>query len=295
VEIVGVDVELRGDDRDTTTIDGGAYYTAVRVENAVVAVSGLALTGSPVNVTAVAGLHAVNGATVTVTDAAIRGVVATVAVRPATSENSEVWFENVVFEDNITLGGPVYSAVGGSVTMTHCVFRRNEGPILSLGDLDVTFTNNLVYDNETDAPGSPVMAFHEGTGGFVQLVMNNTVAENDFVGAAVSVTGIGAGLFWSNIVADNGSLGVSVPTLDPEYVDVWGHDQNYDSFTTPGIGSIESPPIFNDAASRDFSLDPVLSPCVDAGAPDAQWNDPDGTRNDMGAFGGPGGDWLPPS
>lgn len=33
------------------------------------------------------------------------------------------------------------------------------------------------------------------------------------------------------------------------------------------------------------------SPCIDAGNPDPAYNDPDGSRNDMGAFGGPWGNW----
>ena len=39
------------------------------------------------------------------------------------------------------------------------------------------------------------------------------------------------------------------------------------------------------------------SPCINRGHPDPVYNDPDGTRNDMGAFGGPGasdsGTYLP--
>ncbi|MBL0062307.1 MAG: hypothetical protein IPP40_12685 [bacterium] len=31
------------------------------------------------------------------------------------------------------------------------------------------------------------------------------------------------------------------------------------------------------------------SPCVNGGHPDVQYNDLDGSRNDMGAWGGPGG------
>jgi len=42
-----------------------------------------------------------------------------------------------------------------------------------------------------------------------------------------------------------------------------------------------------------FELRPT-SPAVDAGDPDTRFNDPDGTRNDMGAFGGPGAGSLGP-
>lgn len=33
------------------------------------------------------------------------------------------------------------------------------------------------------------------------------------------------------------------------------------------------------------------SPCRNAGNPDAEYNDADGARNDIGAYGGPEGDW----
>ena len=37
----------------------------------------------------------------------------------------------------------------------------------------------------------------------------------------------------------------------------------------------------------------VGSPAIDAGKSSATYNDVDGIRNDMGAFGGPMGDWAP--
>ena len=33
------------------------------------------------------------------------------------------------------------------------------------------------------------------------------------------------------------------------------------------------------------------SPCINTGNPGVQYNDTDGSRNDMGAYGGPNGDW----
>jgi len=51
-------------------------------------------------------------------------------------------------------------------------------------------------------------------------------------------------------------------------------------------------PDFAAWSSNDFSL-LSGSPCIDAGNPSSEFNDPDGTRNDMGAFGGSYGDWDP--
>jgi len=54
-------------------------------------------------------------------------------------------------------------------------------------------------------------------------------------------------------------------------------------------GSIEADPLFASSATMGaFALDPT-SPAVDAGLGDP---DPDGSPNDLGAFGGPGGDWY---
>ena len=52
---------------------------------------------------------------------------------------------------------------------------------------------------------------------------------------------------------------------------------------SPGTGELHSDPLLVDPGAGDFSL-AVGSPCIDAGNPDPQFTDPDGTRNDMGAL-----------
>ncbi len=57
-------------------------------------------------------------------------------------------------------------------------------------------------------------------------------------------------------------------------------------------GNIDEDPLFVDPENGDYHLswanfpipDSTKSPCIDAGNPDPQYNDPDGTRNDMGAY-----------
>lgn len=54
-----------------------------------------------------------------------------------------------------------------------------------------------------------------------------------------------------------------------------------------GTGNINSDPLFVDAQNNNYELkwtSTEKSPCIDAGDPDPQYNDPDGTRADMGAF-----------
>ena len=57
-----------------------------------------------------------------------------------------------------------------------------------------------------------------------------------------------------------------------------------------GEGNINVDPIFTDPENGDYHLQGT-SPCIDAGNPDSEYNDTDGSRNNMGAYGGPGGNW----
>jgi len=50
-----------------------------------------------------------------------------------------------------------------------------------------------------------------------------------------------------------------------------------------GPNDLSVDPLFAGPADRDYSLT-ASSPCVDAGHPDAAYNDPDGSRNDLGAI-----------
>lgn len=55
-------------------------------------------------------------------------------------------------------------------------------------------------------------------------------------------------------------------------------------------GNINSNPLFVNSENGDYHLQ-VGSPCVDKGDSTSTFNDYDGSRNDMGAYGGPYGNW----
>jgi hypothetical protein len=108
-------------------------------------------------------------------------------------------------------------------------------------------------------------------------------------------------ILWGNLAASNGTeVGVtSSSSLSIDYCDV----QNGELFAYIGGASsidwgpnnIHADPLFMisgyvaEAATPgdEYFLSPD-SPCIDAGNPAPEFDDPDGTRNDIGAFGGPG-------
>lgn len=66
-----------------------------------------------------------------------------------------------------------------------------------------------------------------------------------------------------------------------EYNDVWGSkSRNYYGISA-GAHDISRDPKF--VSESDYHLQPG-SPCIDAGDPDSKYNDPDGSRSDMGAL-----------
>ena len=74
------------------------------------------------------------------------------------------------------------------------------------------------------------------------------------------------------------NFGGAVPP-DLSYNDVYGNGNNYLSISDFGTGSISVDP----QLETDHTL-AASSPCIDAGDPDVAYNDPDGTRCDMGAL-----------
>ncbi|MFQ6674945.1 MAG: right-handed parallel beta-helix repeat-containing protein [Fidelibacterota bacterium] len=89
--------------------------------------------------------------------------------------------------------------------------------------------------------------------------------------------------FVNNIVWGNTSSGQEDRLWsNATYSDIQGHQG--------GTGNLNAPPKFVDAGAGDFHLQ-FDSPCIDAGHPGPEYDDTDGSRNDMGAYGGPWGEW----
>ena len=97
----------------------------------------------------------------------------------------------------------------------------------------------------------------------------------------------GATKLRNNIITNN-SVGFNVTNgnanLNNDYADVWSNTSNYtgQGATYQGANSISQNPLFVNPGT-DFHLQ-AGSPCINRGDPDPFYNDPDGSRSDMGAF-----------
>ncbi|MDP3790723.1 MAG: glucoamylase family protein [Candidatus Omnitrophota bacterium] len=181
----------------------------------------------------------------------------------------------------------------------------------------ILIRNNRVYNNSSDRYAGVYLKYSEGevqnntivgncadwlSGGGVSclssiiLVSNNIIHRNTESlqgGAGIYIYG-GAVTAANNVVTENNGIGIGCAgnfTAVLMYNNLYGNSNDY-SGSVPGTGSISASSLFvasdtdGDPSNDDYHLQPG-SPCINAGDPAIAYNDKDGTRNDMGVYGGP--------
>ena len=183
------------------------------------------------------------------------------------------------------------SSVTDTALISNCVVSSAEGRGISLTYYrSPTIRNCLIYDNGTSGIHCQWRCD--------PMIVNNTIYGNNYYGVYCQWNS--SPVIMNNIIAQSNLYGIncefsSIPTIS--YNDVWNNHLNeevdslrinyYDCVA--GLGDISSSPMFIDADNGNFHLTSPDSPCINAGNPNAAYNDIDGSRNDMGGFGGPFG------
>ena len=183
---------------------------------------------------------------------------------------------------------------GGSPIIRNNIIDQNgsaSDAFLNFGIVSLSATpliaNNLIVSNT----GAGIYIAWAASSG--AQVINNTVADN--IDNGVWCYGGANPTIKNNILARN-STGLSASQLAHpvnSFNDVWGNRfRNYDAQTGgvvgPGPGEISADPLFELLSSPPYYLS-IGSPCINAGDSNPIYNDRDGSRNDMGCFGGPSG------
>jgi len=150
--------------------------------------------------------------------------------------------------------------------------HKNQATIIVNGLSNPSITFNLFIDNfpYVFICGSDSVYFVNNT------IANGHIAiETDSPNAVVK----------NNIVTNCTFWGYGVRIFEPAVADyncAFNNEFNYIN-TTADPTDIQLDPQYVDPANGDYSLR-ATSPCINAGDPDPSFNDPDGSRNDMGAF-----------
>jgi hypothetical protein len=200
---------------------------------------------------------------------------------------------SAVIADNIIRTGRG-AGIGVTWDSNALVYRNSVSEywkgIGAFGDTFVSSRNNAVFDNL----GWGIVA----TGNAFMEVTNNVIRHNGNCGFAVWEP-TARGVCKNNIITENGwreewvCPGVGIWSNAPvedfpvAWNNVWGNSAgNYSGISdlTGQEGNISSDPLFEDGMS--LGLKPG-SPCIDAG--DTLIVDRNGTRSDIGIFGGPQG------
>lgn len=192
----------------------------------------------------------------------------------------EVYFRNNIVSHNTFSGagacyGGGFAVWDGSPTIENNLFEKNKATFGSGGWIGDAFSyakiiNNTIIKNHAEQKGGALY-----TKNAAPTVMNS--------------------ILWNNHAPEGSEIFVESGTIDVTYSDVMS------GWT--GTGNIN----VNPKLISNYSLLHRNSLCIDAGNPDAMYNDPEDPfhtgyamfpargliRNDMGAFGGPGAiDWY---
>jgi parallel beta-helix repeat protein len=237
-------------------------------------------------------------------------------------DSTDAVFDHVVFREMENYGIYAHNA---SPVVTNCEFWGAGLACIafdSLASSDAMVSRTIVSGAEgrgisVNYYSSPVISncviFDNGTSGIHCLwrsdptLINNTITNNGYYGVFCQWNS--SPTVMNNVIANCQKYGIScqyssMPTIS--YNDVWNNflmlpdslseqRQNYFDCQA-GVGDISSNPMFMNPMSEGQLEAPDFhimsgSPCMDAGNPDPAYNDADGSPNDMGAYGGPGGDW----
>ena len=202
--------------------------------------------------------------------------------------------------DNFNKGFYLETLNGGIITGNQCSYNGDEG-IFCYDDCNETEISYNIISYNTDygiridgcnVSGHPIhiehnQIFHNYLDGVYSDVsnvrlINNTITQNDRDGVFAYSSSL---TLYNNIIDRNDHRGIYMQSvvLTINYNDVWSNTTADYLGCNPGYSDISEDPEYVDFYNDDYHL-MEGSPCIDTGNPSLQYNDPDSTRNDMGAL-----------
>jgi hypothetical protein len=184
------------------------------------------------------------------------------------------------------IGGGVSAVDTCTVTVSECGFTGNGalvGAAVRAGGGHAFIRHNIVAGNTAAATGAGI---------YVTALVGGEILGNSVDGNSGG-SGAGGMLISSspvdvqgNIVTNSTGDGVVVSgaVASFDYNLVWNSSGSDYNGVSPGTGALSADPLFADAPGGDYHL-ALHSPAIDTGHPDPAYDDPDGSRADMGRYG----------
>ncbi len=190
---------------------------------------------------------------------------------------SDIYIANNLFRNMYGLGGIEFIS-DSAVVERNIIFMQGSGP--GIGG-STTSDRRVIRNNIIISPATGISS--------TANILQNNVIKNRYNGSWTF--GI---LVWTGQSAINNSVmgcryGMGLEIEGPEYVQYnhfWENYANFYDSTGDTIGNLDSDPMYISADSGDFRLQ-AFSPLIDAGDPNIL--DYDGSRSDIGAYGGTNG------
>jgi hypothetical protein len=186
-----------------------------------------------------------------------------------------------------TVGGGAWMTATPSTSVRECRFEWNAGTfgggLLADGAI-LSVDHNLFVGNTASSLIGGAGLSSAGSGSVVGNTFDRNAASSAAGGFSLSSCTMPV---FNNIVVNSTGVGIVCSGSAPTYFDennVWNSSAGDYDGCAPGSGSIGQDPAFADTANGDYHL-AVNSPCIDRGRPDPAYDDPDGSRGDMGRYG----------
>ncbi len=220
--------------------------------------------------------------------------------------NSNATFETTMIEGNYAdQGGGMFAEDSSSFSFESGMVSENDatdGGGVNLSGASAAFTNAAFACNAASTDGGALYTETSGTASYTNTAFfNNTSSTSGTArGAAAYVsTSTTFNLYNSVVQASTSVYAIygAGGSGTQSYNNVYNNPgSGYGGTLSAGTGAISSGSNFTsvgcdgNAYNDDFSLRST-SASINAGDPSTSFNDADGTRNNMGAFGGPGSLW----
>ena len=321
LDLEGKTLELRGTDPATTWIyasPGSSVLKVTHGEGRKTTVQGMTLTGGG-GEGEVAAIE-VSFSALTLRNVHVRGNVGFVTIY---GRSAHLLIEDSVVSDNQPTFGTVVQARRGEIVVQDssidcgiatvgyqsehgsalidgatidCPAGRSIEIFHAQGRIQRSFLRGPLYvENEGSGDEATVVKGSVLASG-ASVVNSDLVLENVVSTGGLSSTSSTLSLTATVVMADACAITASGGSIDTSYAVFWGHTTLACGFSDPltrDATSMAVDPQFVSAATEDFHL-AADSPLANAGPSSASYSDPDGTRSDIGVYGGHfsmGGGW----